>query len=223
MNISDYARSRTTTNTIVTPSAVSMYIRRNPEIFNGHISKSKNGKETFLDDEAIKQLDKKYYIPEPIQVYDIDPICERKLKEAEQTIQTLSENIKKLQAAYDLLLAENHENQLKLADANKYKELQEIHTTLLKEKNNDLTEAKKNITLLYNMLETEKTTTQEIKLNNELLKKDLAYAQQHIATTEQTLNKKEDEIATLLTRIEQAENEANSFIKSWFGFWRKKT
>lgn len=48
-------------NRKVQASTVSMYIKRNAEVFEGHVSKS--GQHTEIDEEAFKILDAKYPIP----------------------------------------------------------------------------------------------------------------------------------------------------------------
>ena len=48
-------------NRKVQASTVAMYIKRNPDLFEGHVSKS--GQHTEIDDEAFRLLDSKYPIP----------------------------------------------------------------------------------------------------------------------------------------------------------------
>lgn len=56
MTILEFCKNRK-----VQASTVSMYIRRNSELFEGHITK--NGQQTEIDDAAFDILDKKYPIP----------------------------------------------------------------------------------------------------------------------------------------------------------------
>lgn len=67
MIITEFLEGRT-----VERQAVTRYIERHPEEFNGHISKK--GREIDLDDIAIAILDKKYPLAKPIQVINgVDP------------------------------------------------------------------------------------------------------------------------------------------------------
>lgn len=75
MILSEFLRGRD-----VKINAVSNYISRNPEKFEGHIKRE--GKNTILDDEAIRILEEKYPLPKPITIINgLDPDKERELRE----------------------------------------------------------------------------------------------------------------------------------------------
>lgn len=83
MILSDFLKGRD-----VRINAVSNYISRNPELFNGHVTRQ--GKNTILDDEAIRILDEKYPFPKPnIIINGLDPEAERELREKLQKAQEL--------------------------------------------------------------------------------------------------------------------------------------
>lgn len=63
MNITEFAKGRN-----IDRNAVSMYIRRHPELFEEHVKTV--GKNVEIDDFAYQILDKKYPLPSPVTIID---------------------------------------------------------------------------------------------------------------------------------------------------------
>jgi len=107
-------------------NAVSNFIQRNDEI-KKHIFKK--GKNTILDDEAFKLLEKKYPIPKPVQIVNGIPEAEffKQLEEKDKKIHLKDETIQQLQAkiiqlqnekADLMLINKDFENQTLLLEQN---------------------------------------------------------------------------------------------------------
>lgn len=110
MKIADFAEQRN-----VDRNAISQYIRRHPEIFEGHTEVV--GKNLCVDEEALKELEDKYPLPQVVQVIE-DTESRKKLIEAQQLIIQMKDqmlNMQKLvaQAEAKELLLEDRERQLK--------------------------------------------------------------------------------------------------------------
>ena len=105
-------------NRKVQASTVSMYIRRNPELFEGHTTK--NGQQTEIDEEAFAILDQKYPIPADI-IPSPDAELVKELDRYKQWVMALQQQI-----------IENN-NTLALAEKSQY---------LLEERSSQLEEAK---------------------------------------------------------------------------------
>ena len=81
MILSEFLRGRN-----VKINAVSNYISRNPDLFEGHVRRE--GKNTFLDDDAVRILDEKYPFAKPTVIINgLDPDEERALRERLQKAQ----------------------------------------------------------------------------------------------------------------------------------------
>lgn len=107
-------------------NAVSNFIQRNDEI-KKHVFKK--GKNTILDEEAFKLLEKKYPIPKPVQIINGIPETEfyKQLEEKDKKIQLKDETIQQLQAkiiqlqnekADLMLINKDFENQTLLLEQN---------------------------------------------------------------------------------------------------------
>lgn len=122
MILSDFLKGRD-----VRINAVSNYISRNPEIFEGHIKRQ--GKNTILDEEAIRILDEKYPFPKPnIIINGLDPESERELREKLQKAQELIIKLQNELTDQKLLNAEYEANN----------KLIEAHEKLLEDKITEL-------------------------------------------------------------------------------------
>ena len=73
----------------VSYSTVAMYIKRNKDMFSGHIGRSGN---IVLDDIAVAILDKKYPVLKPVEVIQ-DEELRKQLIEAQEKIIELQEHI----------------------------------------------------------------------------------------------------------------------------------
>ena len=99
MKISDFIEGRD-----LNYDTVRRYIKRNPELFNGHIGHSQN---IVLDDEAVKLLEEKYPLPTPVQVIQ-DTTSREKLQELqEKYINLLEENNRLTQENANLKLLQH--------------------------------------------------------------------------------------------------------------------
>ena len=136
---------------------VRKYIINNEELFKGHIGRPNN---IVLDEEAISILEKKYPLPEPIQVVE-DTEARKKLIEAQQMIIELQQQLvmaaPKIAAAdqnkYLLEKIENEAEELKEKSKSLEKELKEV----TREKQEMENEFKREKAILTKQLETEKS------------------------------------------------------------------
>lgn len=113
VKLSDFADQRN-----VSRDTVAAYIRRNPEIFEGHTTKQK--KALILDDEAVKMLDEMYPLPKPIQIIE-DVESRQKLIQTQQLVIQLQQKIVDqtaivAQAETMKVLLEDKEKQLEAAE-----------------------------------------------------------------------------------------------------------
>lgn len=118
---------------VVERQAVLKYMQRHPELFNGHIKKE--GKEYQLDAAAVRMLEEKYPLPEPVQVIKgIDPAeYQRVQDERAEALQRLADvqsrenalqaRISEAEGKYNALLLQSKLDQEKaVEDAVKAKE-----------------------------------------------------------------------------------------------------
>lgn len=102
-------------------NAVSNYISRNPDKFEGHIKRE--GKNTILDDEAVRILEEKYPYPKPITIFNGVPE-EEHMKVLEDLLQAKSAIIMLQNELTDqkLINAQNEANMMLLEDKKEYLE-----------------------------------------------------------------------------------------------------
>ena len=103
MKIQEFAKERN-----VSYATVFQYIKRHPDLFDGHIGKSNN---IVLDDTALQILDERYQREKPVQV-----ICDTEARDRlavlqEKYISLLEENNRLTQENANLML-EHHKNML---------------------------------------------------------------------------------------------------------------
>lgn len=103
MKIQEFAKERN-----VSYATVFQYIKRHPDLFDGHIGKSNN---IVLDDTALQILDERYPRENPVQV-----ICDTEARDRlavlqEKYISLLEENNRLTQENANLML-EHHKNML---------------------------------------------------------------------------------------------------------------
>lgn len=103
MKIQEFAKERN-----VSYATVFQYIKRHPDLFDGHIGKSNN---IVLDDTALQILDERYPREKPVQV-----ICDTEARDRlavlqEKYISLLEENNRLTQENANLMLA-HHKNML---------------------------------------------------------------------------------------------------------------
>ena len=109
MKLADFAAQRN-----VSKDTITAYIRRNPKKFSGHVTV--NNRRITIDDEALDILEKKYPLPQPIQIIE-DVESRAKLIQAQQLIIQLQQKIQDqtlivAQAETMKILLEDKEKQL---------------------------------------------------------------------------------------------------------------
>ena len=123
MNIKEFAQGRG-----VDPQAVSRYIARHSDEFDGLITR--DGKSSVLSDEAIEILDDVYPLPRPVEVV-VDHVSREKLVQAQDQIIRLQKQLMDQTA----LIADSKYNKLLLEQRNdeiarKEKEISQLDDTL---------------------------------------------------------------------------------------------
>lgn len=98
MKIQEFIQGRA-----VNEDTVRKYIKRNPEIFSGHVGKSNN---IVLDDYALDVLDQKYPFPEPVQIIE-DAAARQELADLTDKMLLLHDRMSLLRDKYEALLEEN--------------------------------------------------------------------------------------------------------------------
>ena len=126
-NITEFLKGRE-----VKPNALSNYITRHPELFEGHVKRE--GKNTFLDDEAVRLLEEKYPLAKPVVIINgLSQEEERELRE-------------KLQRTQEMLVAMQNElvnTKLQLAEKEKAEFLLELKEEKIEELTKEVETMKK--------------------------------------------------------------------------------
>lgn len=124
--VSDFAESRG-----VDRNAVTQYIRRHSEIFEGHTQVE--SMRMYFDDAAMEYLDKKYPLPSPVEVIPDTKSRELLLAEQQKTIMLQDELMKLKDQLHEtqLKLTKQESNMLLLEDRSKR---MEAENTEMKEK-----------------------------------------------------------------------------------------
>lgn len=204
MNISEFARDRG-----LKPTTVSLYIRRHSEEFAGHTRPSGTGNSLELDDIALEILDKKYPRKEqPVQILERDPELERKIQEQNEVIRQLQAKIIALSESNSQLehaLGEAKQAQLMLASAEQQRD-----------------EARLQLKKAEERYTTEHATANEERNRADVLETKLNYELQRAEAAEANIKEKEEQLSKAEKRTEAAEAEATSYVRSWFGFFRRK-
>lgn len=196
MNVSEFAKERN-----IEPAAIHMYISRNKDMFEGHIKKIKGQRGNILDDEAYRILNDIYPLNKSIEVLEYDPEAEKKIREKDEQIQQLNDTINQLRKHYDILLAEKHALELKIASFSSQQKM-------LDAAEERITTYEQKLTSLYNMLDNEKNGKQNLLRENTEISTALTYEKERADKAE--------------ARATAAETEANSYVRTWFGFFRRK-
>lgn len=127
LNISEFLKGRE-----VKPNTLSNYIARHPEQFEGHVKRE--GKNTFLDDEAVRILEEKYPLAKPVVIINgLSQEEERELRE-------------KLQRTQEMLVAMQNElvnTKLQLAEKEKAEFLLELKEEKIEELTKEVETMKK--------------------------------------------------------------------------------
>ncbi len=192
--VSEFSDSRN-----VDRNAVTQYIRRHPELFEGHTQVE--SQRMYFDDKAMVYLDKKYPLPAPVEVIPDTKSRDLLLAEQQKTIM-LQEEIMKLK---DQL----HETQMLLTK-------KESSMTLLEDKSSRMesenTEMKEKI---------EKQTA-EIQQQAEKLAEtttSLDYTKKELVAESNKVEESKNEIEALRARAEAAEEQVNNMKKA--SFWQR--
>lgn len=108
-------------------NAVSNYISRNPELFAGHVEHK--GKNTFLDDAAIRELEKKYPLAKPVEI--INGVPEEEYRQALNELAKIQKKFIRLQEDFlqvktDLLETKAENMEIKLLETSKNAEISNL-------------------------------------------------------------------------------------------------
>lgn len=189
----------------VNSSTINAYIRRNPDKFDGHLTLAADGKTRILDDTALAILKNQYgQHQDAVQIITPDPDAAKKdvlIKDQQQQIEQLLAYTKQLENE----LATAKQYQIALAES--------------KERTKQLQQQQER---LNELLETEKKLAAENDKRADIAEAKLEYEQQLKDKAEAELKTKTDQLAEAEKRAEAAEAEANSYVRSWFGFFRYK-
>lgn len=114
MTISEFLKGRN-----VERQAITRYINRHEDEFDGHITKT--GREIELDEDAIRILERKYPLPAPVEII-IDHESRDKLLEAQERIIQLQQTVCELQKQLTehertKFLLEDAENRLSVSES----------------------------------------------------------------------------------------------------------
>lgn len=110
MNIKEFAESHNQHH-----RTVSIYIKRHPELFDGHVEDLENQK--ILDDNAIKILEKQYPLPKPVHIMENSETQKKYINSLEQInylqnqLLHVREQLQELKSLKLLLEERNNENQ----------------------------------------------------------------------------------------------------------------
>lgn len=184
MKVADFTRGRNVEN-----QAITRYINRHPELFDGHVMK--DGREIVLDDVALDILNEKYPLPQPIQIVE-DTEARRQLIEAQQMIIKLQQQL--VEAAPIIALAEH--NQYLISQMQQENEDLKSENAHLKE-----TEVK---------LKADNEFLQRTQLLCKTYEKSLQEYDTLIKTTEDSLHMAEQRAEKLQEELDAERN------KSWF-------
>lgn len=149
MKLSDFARQRN-----IPRDTITQYIRRNPDLFEGHTKV--DGKWLIIDEIAEEHLNKKYPLPQMVQVIE-DTESRTKLIKAQEAIIQLQGQL--------------NEATTKIAQAEAVK-------LMLEDKEEQLEKTEERLLRTENTLETERT---EAKQAIEQYKADIARLQEELA------------------------------------------
>lgn len=189
----------------VNSSTINAYIRRNPDKFDGHLTLAADGKTRILDDTALAILKNQYgQHQDAVQIITPDPDAAKKealIKDQQQQIEKLIAYTKQLES--DLATAKQY--QIALSESQE-------HAKQLIERTNQLEKA----------LESQQKTAADNDKRAAIAEAQLVYEQQLKEKAEAELQEKTDQLTEAEKRAKAAEAEANSYVRSWFGFFRKR-
>ena len=214
MTIKDFA-----TEHDISVSTINAYIRRHAQDFDGHLTLGSDGKTRILDDTAIALLNKKYpQSTTAVQVITPDPDSNKKnalIQDLESEINALKIRNQQLEAA--LFEAKKFQYMLSVADeqTKKLEEQLALQQTIAakSETKAAVAEAK---------LDYERQRVTEANKQVELQKKQIKEITLRAESAEDEAKEQTKRLEETEKRATAAEAEANSYVKSWFGFFRKK-
>lgn len=196
--VSDFAESRG-----VDRNAVTQYIRRHPEIFEGHTQVE--SMRMYFDDVAMEHLDKKYPLPSPVEVIPDTKSRELLLAEQQKTIMLQDELMK--------LKDQLHETQLKLTKQESSMMLLEDRSKRIESENSEMKDR----------IEQQAQKLAEATTSLDFVQKERDAASDRAAEEKALKEAAENEIAELKARAEAAEQKISTMkraslwerIKGW--------
>lgn len=192
--VSDFADSRN-----VDRNAVTQYIRRHPELFEGHTQVE--SQRMYFDEKAMEHLDKKYPLPSPVEVVPDTRSRELLLVEQQKTI-ALQEELLKLK---DQL----HETQMLLTKKESSMALLEDKSSRMESENTEMKEKiEKQTAEMQQQAEKLAEATTSLDYTKKELDAELSKAEES-----------KSEIEALKARAEAAEEQVNNMKKA--SLWQR--
>ena len=189
-------------NRQVLRSSVQQYIKRHPELFNGHIKNEGGRSKIYFDDDAMYHLDKKYKAPEKIEVV----MDEKYIKELAEARKELAEERK---ISNDWLQKFNAISK-QLTDAQKLLENKEQEKLLLeKQTDEELKALRKKQELQERQIEEQGKTIEEQARKETDLTEQINVANAKIEEKQTKLAEEEDRRKEEEEKRVQAEEEVN--------------
>ena len=194
--VSSFAESRN-----VDRNAITQYIRRHQELFDGHTVVE--SQRMYFDDFAMELLDKQYPLPAPVEVIPDTKSRELLIAEQHKTI-TLQEQLLKL-------LEQLNQTQLQLTK-------QESSMMLLEDKSKRIesenTELKEKIDLQIEQMQEKDRQLTEATTSLSFIQKERDAASDRAEAEKSLKEAAESEIAQLKARAEAAEQQVNNMKKA---------
>lgn len=192
--VSSFAESRN-----VDRNAITQYIRRHPDLFEGHtIVESQR---MYFDDAAMEFLDKQYPLPSPVEVIPDTKSRELLLAEQQKTIMLQDELMK--------LKDQLHESQLKLAKQENNILLLEDRSKRMESENTEMKEK----------IEQQAQKIAETSTSLDFIEKERDAASDRAEEQKALKEAAEREIEELKARAEAAEQQVNNMKKA--SFWER--
>ncbi len=181
--VSDFAESRN-----VDRNAVTQYIRRHPELFEGHTQVE--SQRMYFDDKAMEYLDKKYPLPAPVEVIPDTRSRDLLVAEQQKTIMLQEDLMKLKDQLHDtqLQLTKKESSMLLLEDKSQrmesenteLKEKLDQRALEMQEKDRQLAEATTSLDFKQKELDAELNRAEEAKSEIEALRAQLEASEQKV-------------------------------------------
>lgn len=200
MNLSEFASTRG-----ITPAALTMYIKRHATDFEGHLIK--DGKNTLLDETAIRLLNQKYPDPVSLVEYRDTPATLERLSRTEAKLDAAEQEARSYRIMYEQQLMKVNELQEQLNANIALVAESKSKLKLLEDQSEQLRVNQTENRRLTDELQNQIQKTHEESKRADLAENDSQHLQQQL-----------DDVRG---QLDEAKEEAASYKKSIFGFFRK--